>query len=213
MIDYRYGAPDTFLKTIVYVKLYEVENNVKTGNVEDDVKSIDVKVDVHEQFTTEHEFVEREHMLQWIRIAVAKLGFNVIIGRSDNGSNRRHTFVTMRCETSGTYQQPIRKLKQDDTKSRKCDFPFKVRGYRKANSTWKFNAVSGIHSHYFCHKLASHPIVCRLDPEEKEFVSYLTLNMVPPKNILETLKRKMPQNVSNIKQIYNVQAVNNKVTR
>lgn len=103
--------PDTFLKTIVYVKPYEVENNVKVGNVEDDVKSIVVKVDVHEQFTTEHEFVEREHMLQWIRMAAAKLGFNVIIGRSDNGSDRRHTFVTMRCETSGTYQQPVQKLK------------------------------------------------------------------------------------------------------
>lgn len=59
--------------------------------------------------------------------------------------------------------------------------------------------VFGIHNHDLCHKLFGHPIVCSLNLEEKELVSNMTLNMVPPKNILAILKQKILQNVSNIK--------------
>ena len=41
----------------------------------------------------------------------------------------------------------------------------------------------------------------------------MKLNMVQPKNIFETLKRKIPQNILNIKQVYNVRAQNNEVIR
>lgn len=87
---------------------------------------------------------------------------------------------------------------------RKHGCPFKVRGYRKENNTWKFNVVSGVQNHYLCHKFTEYSIVCRLNPEDKELVSVMTLNMVSPQNILEMLKQKIPQNVSNIKKIYNV---------
>lgn len=43
------------------------------------------------------------------------MGFDVVIGRVDNGSDRRHTFVRMICDRSGTYQSKIRKLKRDET--------------------------------------------------------------------------------------------------
>lgn len=61
-----------------------------------------------------------------------------------------------------------------------------------------------------CEKLFRHPITCRLMLEEKEIVSDMTLNMVQPKNILVTLKFKRPENISNIKQVYNIRALNNK---
>ncbi|XP_058757677.1 uncharacterized protein LOC131630953 [Vicia villosa] len=41
----------------------------------------------------------------------------------------------------------------------------------------------------------------------------MTLNLVQPKNILATLKRKEPDNVSNIKQVYNQRYRNNKESR
>ncbi|XP_050914631.1 uncharacterized protein LOC127129506 [Lathyrus oleraceus] len=40
--------------------------------------------------------------------------------------------------------------------------------------------------------------------EEKECVADMTLNSVQPKNILVTLKRKRPENISNIKQVNNI---------
>ncbi|XP_050918727.1 uncharacterized protein LOC127136177 [Lathyrus oleraceus] len=50
-------------------------------------------------------------------------------------------------------------------------------------------------------------------PEEKECVDDITLNLVQPKNILVTLKRKRPENISNIKQVYNSQYQTNKALR
>lgn len=40
--------------------------------------------------------------------------------------------------------------------------------------------------------------------EEKECITNMTLNLVQTKNILATLKRKKPKNISNIKQVYNI---------
>ncbi|XP_050889094.1 uncharacterized protein LOC127094282 [Lathyrus oleraceus] len=113
-----------------------------------------------------------------------KLGFGIVIGRSDNGLDRRQAFVAMICERSGMYQPRLRNFKRDDTRSRKCECPFKLRGYHMGDETWKFNMIS----------------------EERELVLDMTLKMVSLKNILATLKRKKSLNVSNIKKIYNAHA-------
>ena len=82
-----------------------------------------------------------------------------------------------------------------------------------ADETWKFNVISGIRNHALTDKLVIHPIGCRLIPEERELVSNMILNMVAPKNILISLKRKRHLNVSNIKQIYNMCAGDKKAAR
>lgn len=158
-------------------------------------------------------FIVREPMLQGVRRKTEKLGFGIIIWRSDNGSDRRQTFVTMICKRNGTYQLSIRNLKRDDTRSRKCECPFKLCGYCMEDDTWKFNVISVIHNHALHDRLPGNPIVCHLISQERELVSDMTLNMVAPKNILAYLKQKRPLNVSNIKQIYNVHARNNKAVR
>ncbi|XP_050908699.1 protein FAR-RED ELONGATED HYPOCOTYL 3-like [Lathyrus oleraceus] len=48
---------------------------------------------------------------------------------------------------------------------------------------------------------------------EKEIVMDMTLNMMQSKNILTTLKRKRPENISNMKEVYNIHVNNNKVLR
>ncbi|XP_050896729.1 uncharacterized protein LOC127103519 [Lathyrus oleraceus] len=58
-------------------------------------------VDVGNQYKSEQEFKSRDQMLQWIRMEASKLGFGVVIGRSDNGSDRICAFVTMTYERSG----------------------------------------------------------------------------------------------------------------
>ena len=135
-----------------------------------------------------------------------KLGFGIVIGRSDNGLDRRQAFVAMICERSGMYQPRLRNLKRDDTRSRKCECPFKLCGYHMGDETWKFNMISGIPSHALHDNLFGYTIVCRLVLEERELVLDMTLKMVALKNILATLKRKKSLNVSNIKKIYNAHA-------
>lgn len=53
--------------------------------------------------------------------------------------------------------------------------------------------MCALHNYELCEKLVGHPVACRLMPEDKECVSYMTLNLVQPKNILATLKRKDPK--------------------
>lgn len=89
--------------------------------MKDDVKSgarpVDVELDVGQQIRNEQLFTAREDMLKWVCMKATKLRFDIVIGRSDIGSYRRQTFLTMRCERSGTYVTPIRKLKRDDIRS------------------------------------------------------------------------------------------------
>ncbi|XP_050877400.1 protein FAR1-RELATED SEQUENCE 5-like [Lathyrus oleraceus] len=152
-------------------------------------------------------------MLQWIRIEASKLGLSVVIGMSDNGSDRRCAFVTMTCEISRKYRTQLRNFKRDDTGSRKCECPFKMCGYMLTNNNLIFNVICGLHNHDLCEKLVGHPIVYRLRREEKECVVDMTLNLVQPKNIFATLKLKRPENISNIKQVYNIRYQNNKSLR
>ena len=77
----------------------------------------------------------------------SKLGFTVVIGRSDNGSDRRGAFMTMTCERSGKYITPLRNFKQDGTSSRKLECPFKLCDYLLANNKWKFNVKCDLHKH------------------------------------------------------------------
>lgn len=59
-----------------------------------------------------------------------------------------------------------------------------------------------VHKHGLGHKLASHSIVYCMNAEENKLVSNMTLNMIQPKNLLSTLKRKRLENVSNNMQVY-----------
>ncbi|XP_058783670.1 uncharacterized protein LOC131658390 [Vicia villosa] len=170
-------------------------------------------VDVGGDFNNKEEFDDCDSMLTWIRRSATNIGFGVVKGRSDNGSKRRNAFITVLCERSGKYHTPLHKFKRDDMGSRKCECPFKIRGYMLARKKWKFRVISGLHNHELCSKLQGHPSACRLKPEEKTCISDMFLNIVQPKNILSTLKRKELESVSNITQVYNIRYCNNKAIR
>lgn len=69
---------------------------------------------------------------------------------------------------------------------------------------WLHNHDIWLHNHDLCEKLVGHPIAYQLMPEEKECVVDMTSNLVQPKNILPILKRKRLENISSIKQVYNI---------
>ncbi|XP_058746055.1 uncharacterized protein LOC131618923 [Vicia villosa] len=187
---------------------------VHSVDVSPNVEGIVVKaVDGGGDFNNKQEFDDRESMLTWIRRNATDLGFGAVIGRSDNGTARRNAFVTMLCERSGKYHPPPRKFKRDEAGTRKCEFPFKIRDYMLASKKWRFNLICGLHNHDMCGKLQGHPSVCRLNPEENTCINDMSLNLFQPKNILSTLKRKKPNNVSNIRQVYNIWYRNNKAIR
>lgn len=94
--------PDCF----VMVHLDVVHDAFSDTTLYMDVKPCDVHVELGKKFTNKLKFVIRDHMLQWVRMEAAKLGFNIVIRRSNFGSNKRPTFVTIRCEKSDKFITP-----------------------------------------------------------------------------------------------------------
>src|SRR3954467_14475889 len=160
-------------------------------------------VDVRQHFTIDRSFGDCEQLLDWVRKETNKNGFAIVILRSDNGNSRRKTFVVLNCERGGSYVQSNRVLKHEDTRSRKCGCPFKLRATRRVDDLWRLTVICGIHNHALDVKLHGHPMACRLSREERKVISDLTIVKVAPRNILVDLKRKKPDSVSNIKQVYN----------
>ncbi|GAU28435.1 hypothetical protein TSUD_54870, partial [Trifolium subterraneum] len=109
-----------------------------------------------------------------------------------------------KCERSGKYVPPTKKLKSDCTGTRKCGCPFRLRGYyTKETKLWHMTVVNGIHNHELDTGLEGHLVAGRLKPEEKVFLDEMTKNFVPPRNIISTLKDRDPENTMSSKQVYN----------
>jgi hypothetical protein len=99
------------------------------------------------------------------------------------------------------YKEKKRILKKQDTTTKKFMCPFRLRGYFLASQEWKLSVVCGEHNHEMAKTLEGHTLAGRLKPEEKECVQELTRNLVPPKNILTTLKGRNPESKTNMKQV------------
>lgn len=137
-----------------------------------------VYVDVGKEFNTEQKLKLYDRMLKWVRVEAIKLGFGIIIVRSYFDFDRISTFTTMRCEWSGENKEHIRKFKCDDTRTRKCGCPIKLRGYHMAKYIWTFIILCGGDNHGLNCNLIWHPIVIYLYSNEKKIVVEMTMKMV-----------------------------------
>ncbi|XP_058740848.1 uncharacterized protein LOC131613171 [Vicia villosa] len=201
--------PDNCPEALVMVP-DNVDDEAKSEEVKDDNNSIIELVDVRNKFTKVQVFNTRNQMLDWIRMEAIKLGFGIVIGRSDNDNNStQQAFVTMVCERGGNYFAKIWKYKHEYARTRKCGYPFKLRGYLRVDGKCRLNVICGLHNHALDNKLHGHPSVSRLKSKEKVIISYMSVIKVMPRNILADCKRKRPDNVSNIKQVYNAHYLKN----
>jgi hypothetical protein len=171
--------------------------------VASDIAQANVSVDTASYFFNAKKYKNRDELIDWCKNEAIKAGFTMVIEKSHMGKNNRKPFFVLGCERGGVYKEPKRKLKREDTKTRKCECPFRLRGYFVATQEWKLSVVSGEHNHEMAINLEGHILAGRLKPEEKECVHQLTRNLVSPKNILNTLKEKNKDSKTNMKQIYN----------
>ncbi|KAK2439915.1 protein FAR1-RELATED SEQUENCE [Trifolium repens] len=163
-----------------------------------------IEIDTRAHFQTTEGNEDRNVLIEWARSVAVKLNFGIIIGKSDFGDNRRKPYFMLVCERSGTYVSKGKKLKTEKTGTRKCQCPFRLRGYlHVTDNKWYMTVVNGTHNHELDKGLEGHLIVGRLKRNEKETMDELTRNLVAPKNILATLKERDPENKTNQRQIYN----------
>lgn len=181
-----------------------VDMNVDEKNSKPKIIQQVVEHDVLMNFATIQKWEKREDLIAWVRKEAAKLGFVVVIVNSDFGSDRRKQKLVLGCERGGVYKSKNKNLKREETGSRKCECPFRLRGYFLSCGQWSLSVVNGKHNHDFEPKLEGHLVVGRLTDEEKLIVSDLTKSMVEPRNIMTHLKQKNPDSVTTMKQVYNV---------
>ncbi|XP_068474376.1 uncharacterized protein [Phaseolus vulgaris] len=123
-------------------------------------------------------FPSREDLLEWVRRVAYRLGFVIVIIRSDiaNGKQGRKTYVLLGCERGGSYRKYKDGLEVTVTGTRKCQCPFKLR--------------------------VGHPYAGRLKANEHSMLVDMTKSMVKPSSILRTLKENNEDNMTTIKQVY-----------
>ncbi|AES97156.1 transcription factor AFT [Medicago truncatula] len=130
---------------------------------------------------------ERDDLLGWVCQQVAKAEFTIFI---DKSSLKKPT-LTMQCERNGEYKPPKTRKKSKRTGSRKCQCPFRLRGFfEKDTNGWWIAMLSGIHHH---------------ELEEKKRVIDMTKSLAVLRNILTDLKEKNKESLTTIKQVYNTQ--------
>ncbi|XP_045830906.1 PKS-NRPS hybrid synthetase cheA-like [Trifolium pratense] len=162
------------------------------------------EIDTSDHFYTEMATPDRDELIRWAREIALKLKFAIVIGKSDNGSDKRKQYFRLDCERGGRYVSTNKKLKSDQTGTRKCGCPFRLRGYCHADKTWHLTVVNGKHNHELDKAVEGHLIVGRLKPEERQCMEEMSRNLVPPKNIMSTLKDRDPNNKTTAKQLYNL---------
>ncbi|XP_045810896.1 uncharacterized protein LOC123905333 [Trifolium pratense] len=162
-----------------------------------------IEIDTSSHFATDREENDRDELIKWARSVSQSLRFAIIVRRSDSGEKRKAQLV-LECERSGKYVPAKKKLKSDTSGTRKCECPFRLRGYyNKATKLWRLTVVNGMHNHELDKGLEGHLVAGRLKPQEKDFMDEMTRNAVAPKNILSTLKERDPENKTSAKQVYN----------
>jgi hypothetical protein len=86
------------------------------------------KVDFSIEFTMERKFKQRGHIFSWVRDLAVKLGFVVVIAKSDNRGNGRKGYVTLVCQRDDQYREYVQNERGEKI-TLKSDCLFKVKSY------------------------------------------------------------------------------------
>ncbi|KAD5803482.1 hypothetical protein E3N88_14842 [Mikania micrantha] len=90
--------------------------------------------------------------------------------------------------------------------SKKIGCPFQLIGlYNEVRESWKLQVINDNHNHELAQNLEGHPYVRRFTQEEEDLVENLTERHMDPRNILSSIKKHNPANVSIYKDVYNLQ--------
>jgi hypothetical protein len=72
-----------------------------------------------------------------------------VIVNSDYGDGNRKQKLVLGCKRGGVYKRTSKKLKFEETGTRKYGCSFKLCGYFLASKEWKITVVNDTHNHVF----------------------------------------------------------------
>ncbi|XP_024630682.2 protein FAR1-RELATED SEQUENCE 5-like [Medicago truncatula] len=140
-----------------------------------------------------------------VREKARKLGFTIVIGKSDKDDNGRSAFVTVICEIGGSYREYKRKTRCKIAGSVKCECTFRLRGYLliAGECDLSIKVGYGTHNHDMADVLKGHKTVGSLNPNERVHLYEMAEPKVPPRQMLTNLRKRNKHTSTTIKHVYN----------
>ncbi|KAK2415732.1 hypothetical protein QL285_038190 [Trifolium repens] len=83
-----------------------------------------IHFDSSSSFLADQAFETRDTLLKWVREVAVGLKFAIVIVNSDYGDEKRKPKLVLGCERGGTYKRTSKKIKFEETGTRKCGCPF-----------------------------------------------------------------------------------------
>ncbi|KAD3067639.1 hypothetical protein E3N88_35519 [Mikania micrantha] len=94
------------------------------------------------------------------------------------------------------------KAKRTGSKKTGCEFEL-IGKYERSCGGWKLRVVNNEHNHQGAEQLGGHPYAMRLNESETRLVEQLSNQNMLPRDILAAVRDQNPDNVSNLRSIYN----------
>ncbi|KAD4180104.1 hypothetical protein E3N88_28695 [Mikania micrantha] len=109
--------------------------------------------------------------------------------------------VWLKCDHWGVYKgEP--KVRRTGSKKFGCEFEL-IGKYERSCGGWKLCEVNNEHNHQGAEKLGGHPYAMRLNESKTHLVEQLSNQNMLPRDVLAAIKDQNPDNVSNLRSIYN----------
>lgn len=151
-----------------------------------------------------------EELVGWVKSRGFDNGYVIVTGRSKKSSKDGIVNkVWLMCDRGGKHNS-IATKRRSGTKKMGC--PFKLVGLYDADRlVWNLHVRDDDHTHAPAQHMEGHPYARRLTQEEYNMVEQLSEQHMPTRNILSSVKKFFPGNVSINRDLYNVtQKIKNK---
>ncbi|KAD2139051.1 hypothetical protein E3N88_30247 [Mikania micrantha] len=143
-----------------------------------------------------------DELVAWMKSRAVNNSYIVVTARSKKKGDVVKK-VWLVCNRSGEHKTVATRRRSG---SKKIGCPFKMVGvYNEKRLVWQLEVRNDEHNHEAAQHLEGHPFVRRLSQDEHKMVGQLTEQHMDPRNILSTIKKQNPDNVSVIRDIYNAQ--------
>ncbi|KAD2804929.1 hypothetical protein E3N88_38306 [Mikania micrantha] len=151
-----------------------------------------------------NEFMSEEALVGWVKSRAVDNCYIVVKRRTKKSKTTGSVIkVWLMCDRGGEHNS-IAILRRSGSK--KIGFPFQLIGlYNEVRESWKLQVINDNHNHEPAQNLEGHPYVRRFTQEEEDLVENLTERHMDPRNILSSIKKHNPANVSVPRDVYNLQ--------
>ncbi|KAD4584303.1 hypothetical protein E3N88_21904 [Mikania micrantha] len=136
-----------------------------------------------------------EELMAWVKNRALDNGYVVVTGRSKKkkGTDEVNK-IWLVCDRGGEHNSTAILRR---TGSKKIGCLFKLIGIYDTDSYgWKLQVRNDKHNHEPAQNLEGHPFVRRMSEQEQNMVHHLIEQHMEPRNILSSLKKQNPDNVS-----------------